>query len=462
MKSWKWITLYTAFLLTFSGCVGSAPVPKQETVIDATLPLVKITKNGIIPDMQAIAFEWKSINDPRVKGVYIYKSILGKKSTPLKHLKTIEGRFSTHFVDEDIRPNKSYAYSFETFSANAESKRTPIIKVHSLAILKSVSWIYGKTGMPRMAKIIWRPHNNHSVKFYIIERKTVKDKKWEELATVDGRLNAEYIDRDLDDNHVYKYRIRVQTYGGIVSSPSKEVKIVTKALPRSVGTIKASKNLPKKIKITWKKTKVKDFAQYYLYKSENIDGSYGLIAKLYNNQFIDKINEDGQVYFYRVGVVDKDGLESLHDKLSVKGQTLVKPQAPKLIKTTLTRKSIELIWKKTDTRSRSFILVKKHKKGWFKTITQEFKGLKNTKYIDTKIVANSEYIYTFYAVDKNGIVSKPSEEVTVITPESDKMIARPKAKVKMETKQESKVKEIKVDNTEEIIAPVSDLSVDEL
>jgi len=57
MKLWKWITLYTVFLLILSGCAGSTPVPKQDIVIDTTLPMVKITKNGILPDMQAIAFE---------------------------------------------------------------------------------------------------------------------------------------------------------------------------------------------------------------------------------------------------------------------------------------------------------------------------------------------------------------------------------------------------------------------
>ena len=460
MKLWKLITFYTVFLLILSGCVSSTPVPKQDRVIDASLPMVQITKNGILPDMQAIAFEWHSVSDPNVKGIYIYKSTIGEEHSELKHIKTIVGRFSTHFIDTDIVPDTEYKYAFKTFSDEAEGKQSSVIKVHSLAVLKSVSWIYSKTGMPRTAKIIWRPHNNHSVKSYIIERKTQEDKEWEELAVVEGRLNAEYIDKELDDNYVYQYRIRVQTYDGIVSAPSQEVKIVTKSLPVSVKSIKVSKSLPKKIKINWEKSKAKDFAHYYLYRSESSDGSYELIAKLYNNKFIDKINEDGQVYFYRVSVVDKDGLESLHDNLSIKGETLAKPHAPEVLQATLIGNSIKVIWSRTDTRSSSFTLVRKHKKGWFETLTKEFRGLKNKKYIDTNIEANSEYIYTLYAIDKYGIISNPSKEVIVITPESDKIIAEPKAKV--EAKQESKVQEIKVQDSEEIISPISDLNVDEL
>ncbi len=91
---------------------------------------------------------------------------------------------------------------------------------------------------------------------------------------------------------------------------------------------------------------------------------------------------------------------------------------------------------------------------------EEFKGLKNQKYIDTNIEANSEYTYIVYAIDKNGIISQASKEVTIITPESNDIISEPTAEV--EVKQESKVQEIKIDDTEEIIAPMSDLNVNEL
>jgi len=460
MKLWKLTTFYTVFLLILSGCAGSIPVPKQEIVVDSTLPMIKITKNGVLPDMQAIAFEWKSVNDSRVKGIYIYKSVVGEKSSGLKYYKTIQGRFSTHFVDSDVKPDTEYKYSFKTFSKEAESKQTPVITVHSLAILKSVAWIYSKTGMPRTAKIIWRPHNNRSVKSYIIERKTAEDKEWKELATVAGRLHAEYIDKDLDDNSIYQYRIRVQTYDDIISAPSKEVEIVTKALPVSVKTIYVSNNLPKRIKITWEKSKAKDFARYYLYRSQNRDGSYELIAKLYNNKFIDKIEEDGKIYFYRVSVVDKDGLESHHEKFSMKGQTLVKPQAPKVLQATLIGNSIKVTWNEIDTRSSSFTLVRKHKKGWFDIIVKKFRGLSAQQYIDTNIEADSEYTYTVYALDKNGIVSNSSKEVTVVIPESNKIISEPEAKD--EVRKESKVQEIKINDTKETIAPMSDTNVDEL
>ncbi|MCD6433890.1 MAG: hypothetical protein J7L21_07595, partial [Sulfurimonas sp.] len=75
MKLWTLSTLCTVSLLIFSGCTATTPTPKKEAVVDSTLPIVELTQNGIFVDMNAVAFEWKSIKDPRVKGLYIYKQI---------------------------------------------------------------------------------------------------------------------------------------------------------------------------------------------------------------------------------------------------------------------------------------------------------------------------------------------------------------------------------------------------
>jgi PBP1b-binding outer membrane lipoprotein LpoB len=72
MKLWTLSTLCTASLLILSGCATS-PTPPQELKIDPSLPKVSLTQNGVIVDMKTVAFEWSSIKDPRVEGVYVYK-----------------------------------------------------------------------------------------------------------------------------------------------------------------------------------------------------------------------------------------------------------------------------------------------------------------------------------------------------------------------------------------------------
>ena len=454
MKLWILTTLCTASLLIISGC-ATKPTPKKEANVDTTLPLVELTQNGTVADMNAIAFEWKSIEDPRVKGIYVYKlsnDIVGQNDD---YYDTVDNKYTTHYLDSKVKPATQYSYYFKTFSDKAESLKSKLAVVTSLAPLDSVAWIHSTQNMPRSAKIIWRPHSNEKVTAYVIERKTLEEDKWEKLATVNGRLNAEYIDQDLKDNYVYKYRIRVVTYDNIISKPSKVVKVVTKALPPEVSNIQASRNLPKEIKVTWDKSSAKDFAQYYVYRSQRVNGDYELIAKLINNYFTDKVNEDGKQYFYRVSTIDKDGLESQHNENSIQGLTLVKPNAPVILEVKLVNNKVVLVWSKIDPRTVKYIISKRYKKGWFDELTQDFK-VSGTKFIDSNIEPDVTYHYKIYGIDSNSIQSEPSLEVEVISPKSG---ASTKNSASTSSKKNVKVAPVPspVKETEEIM-PIQDFN----
>jgi fibronectin type 3 domain-containing protein len=453
-------TLFTASLLLISGCAEVAPTSPAKVTVDKTLPTVTLTKNGIITDMKTVAFEWKSITDPRVEGIYVYKkSAADKENKNLKYYDTIDTRYSTHYVDRDVQPDTRYSYAFRTFTKKSQGINSKVFVVNTLPVLQSVSWIHSITGLPRIAKIIWRPHSSERVDSYLIERKSFEDKEWHQIAQLSGRLNAEYIDTGLEDNRVYLYRIKVKTYDGIVSTPSAVVKSVTKPLPMAISDIEASRDLPKEIKIKWAASTQKDFARYYLYRSDNVDGSYELIAKLYNNHFTNKINEDGKSYFYRVSVVDKDGLESEHEKHTVMGMTLPKPNAPAIVEAKLVQNHIELKWGKSDPRTVSYIVMKKAKKGWFDETSKEYKGIKKSIFIDSNITPDTLYTYKVYSVDKNGIVSDPSIEVQIKTAESTKIIPAPKVK----SVEEQKVAPVTTTKSSETtVSPDTDLDLNGL
>lgn len=457
MKLWTLSTLCAASLLILSGCT-STPTPKEEVKVDRTLPVVTLTQNGIIVDMKTVAFEWNSIKDPRVEGIYVYKKTAAKEEqNTLAYYDTITSRFKTHYVDSKVAPDTQYTYSFKTYSKDAEGAENEPITVNTLPVLESVSWIHSITGMPRAAKIIWRPHVNNRVESYVIERKTLEDEEWKEIAKINGRLNAEYIDSDLNDNYVYMYRVKVLTYDGITSTPSQYVKVVTKALPETIKNIHATTNLPKKIQIDWDKSTQKDFALYYVYRANSIDGSYELIAKLHNNTFTDKIDEDTKSYFYRVSAVDTDGLESEHEKASIQGMSLAKPSAPGIVEAKLVGSTVEISWSKLDPRTKTFLVAKKQKKGWFKETSEEYEGITQQRFIDKNIEPNSTYRYIVYGVDSNGIKSDPSIEVKIQTPESTEVERAPKKAVVQEIQVSPKK-----DETQVIISPIENLDLNEI
>jgi len=452
-------TLCTASLLILSGCVAT-PKPNDQTLVDASLPKIELTKNGIIAEANSIAFEWKSITDPRVKGIYIYKESPTENGVKgqLSYYETISNRFATHYVDTKIKPDSKYSYTFKTFSKDAQSVPSNFIYVNSAPVLESVSWIHSINGMPRTAKIIWRPHINQKVKSYIVERKAKNEKVFEEIGRVDGRLNVEYIDTDLKDNYVYEYRVRVLTFDNLVSSASRSVSVITKALPKAVKNLSASKNLPKEIALRWNKYTDEDFAMYHLYRAESKDGSYELIAKLHNNFYKDKVSIDQKKYYYRVSVVDKDGLESESDTTTAVGSTLVKPKAPTSLQAMLLGNKIELTWSNLDERNKKYIIKKTEKTGWLQETESQHTTNGSLKFIDLNIQPDTTYIYKVYGVDKNSIVSEPSAEVKVKTPESTKIMNQ-----KLRKQTESIVlpqENIKIEG--ETIIPNKDLNLNEI
>jgi fibronectin type 3 domain-containing protein len=405
-------------ILTLSGC-GAKPKPTQEAVIDSTLPKVSLTKKATASSMKSIALEWKRIKDKRVKGIYIYRESLDENVTQKdSYYDTINNRFATHYLDTNVKPAHRYSYYFVTYSDKAQGQRSEPYQTSTKPILDSVTWLYAANSMPRSAKIIWRPHTNEIVKGYEIHRKALDEEKWSVIARLDGRLNVEYIDKDLKDSHTYLYNVRAVTYNGIVSKPSEVVKSVTKKLPLVLTNLKATNNLPKKISLTWDSSKNEDFSYYNLYRTNKPDSGYELLAKLKNNSFVDEIKEDGAMYFYMVTAVDKDGLESPYQPYATQGNTLSKPLAPAVVDAKLQNNKVVINWRQNDLRTTSYTVVKSYKKGLFETVVDEFSGISSTTFEDKDIQQDMTYKYQVKAVDRNSIESEPSLEAVVEIPKN--------------------------------------------
>lgn len=433
-----------SLILILSGC-GVKPKPKDEAVIDPTLPEITLTQSGTQSTMKSIALEWNVIADKRVRGIYVYKKTVDSNDTDKKNfLDTIDNRFSTHFLDDDLDPDSKYIYYFKTYSDKAESLKSKEYIAKTKVIFDSVSWIYAKGDMPRSAKIIWRPHKSKAVNAYIIQRKSLEDEAFKNIDKVYGRLNVEYIDTDLKDKHTYSYRIRAVTFENIISKESDVVIVNTKALPLEVTNITATTNLAKKITVKWDKTKSPDFSHYNVYRSKDADSGYKLRAQLHLNSYTDKIEEDGAKYFYRVSVIDMDKLESNHQVNSALGMTLVRPASPSLIEASLIENKIVLKWTNTDERTKSYKIIKKYKVGLFDFKEDHIGGIIDTNFVDADILPNTTYSYQVLAIDKNAISSKPSIVVKLETKEIKS------AKTQEKKPQVEEVKETKVQEVQEI------------
>ncbi len=413
------LTSLAALILLVSGCNQNNLTTPKKPKIDETLEIVDSSSIRTIADIKAIGFEWRKVDDPRVVGYHFYRANMQKDGTKLKLIDTVKNRYTTHYVDKNLEPNTRYIYKISAATnGEVESKTTSDYVVSTLPRLEGVSFIQAISNLPRQIKIIWRPHSNERVEQYKIERSSPETSEWKKIATMKGRLQAEYIDLDLNDNVIYNYRVIAQTFDNIDSFPSQIVKAQTKPLPEGILSLDATKTLPRKIALTWNPSETPDVTSYNIYRSTLATSLFSKIKTVNAQtlQFEDFINEDGKIYFYKVSSIDKDGLESSLHINSVMGSTLTKPSKPIITLAQIQGEKAILNWQAGDKRSVSYNIYKTIKEGFFSSKTIKIEGIQALRFEDKDIVRGVEYKYSIQAVDENGIVSESTNKTELVLP----------------------------------------------
>ena len=219
------LRILTPFLVAFLAGCGSS-VPTQQST---SLPTITSLKT--ISDMTEVGFEWNPVSDESVVGYYLYRSNPNDANSKMQLVANIKDRFATHYVDRDLAPETTYSYQMRTYSSNAISQPGAIATATTKPLLDSVPFAQAITGLPGRIKVIWRPHPDSTVASYIIQRSDAGANKFSQIAEVNGRLNAEYIDTEVKPGRSYEYRILVKTSSGVISKPSQNISATTKELP---------------------------------------------------------------------------------------------------------------------------------------------------------------------------------------------------------------------------------------
>jgi fibronectin type 3 domain-containing protein len=409
-----------AYLLVFfSGCIQQNLIKPTKISIDETLEVINEKSIKHISNMSDIALEWQRVNDNRAQGYYIYRGDV-KTNNKLQRIKTINNRYTSHFLDTNLKLNTKYLYAISTIGNNGfESRPSKTIMIKTIPAQKSVSFIAAISNLPQQIKIVWRPHSNKAVKSYIVQRLITKTSKWANIAILKGRLNAEYIDTKLANNTVYMYRLIAVTFKYIKSLPTKVVQAKTKPLPIGVQGLHATIDLAKKIIIKWEPTPTNDVVSYNIYRSPK-NKNFELLDNINvkTHIFTDLINKDGAAFFYKITAIDKDSLESRRDTKTIRGTTLSKPAKPIFESATIKGKKAILEWSPSDKRAVSYNIIKTVRSGYFSKKTSVVKNVKTNelRFEDTEILPGIIYEYALEAVDINGIISERTTSTSVALP----------------------------------------------
>ena len=411
------ILLSTIFLLIFSGCsgkdynIGGIAIPSfSQKVLDKNLARIKGLESKV--GLSKVALEWDPILDKNIAGYRIFRA---DRQSDYKLIATLPDRYHSHFTDKNLNPNINYNYKVSSYTNDG--------RVSLASTAKSVKATRGRLpapviieaskNFPGRIKLLWKVHPNKEVNSYILERLIPGERVYKTLIGLDERLTVEYIDKDIQPAQKYKYRLRARTYDNVISPPSNAVEGHSKKLPNAIKGLQATDNKARMIDLIWKDTNTVGSVHHYnIYSSPMKNTLYTLLGSTKNTNFVDKFETDGNVRYYKVTAVDHDGLESTQGIIATKGQTVGASRGPVINSAMVQNNSVFLRWSDPDGKARRYTVVKKFWDGW-RARKIKITDFKQSQFTDRKIKPDVRYTYYVISIDKHGIESMPSREVSL-------------------------------------------------
>lgn len=393
------------FPLLLSACVNLR-VPLQAEP-NSGLPAIKNVRT--INDVTSIGLEWDLANDSNVYGFVIAQEI--SKDT-LKVLDILRNPFATHYYISNLKPETNYTFYLYTIGADDSHSSPKILKLKT-SFIDPVDKVFTSQNLPKQIKVFWTPHENPSIQSYVIERKE-RDGTYTEIAQVSNRLYVEYFDTNLKDNQNYQYRVLARNSKGALSRPSKPSQGLTRTRPPVINIIHATKDEPKSITINFTPPiDLKYPAKIYkIYASNNANGSFYEIGRTSTKTFTESDLGDNKQRFYKVSIVDEDGLEGDLALNPARGRTLPKPPTPIIMQSFVKDRIVTVTWKINSpdpSRNYNFTVCKSISN----QPTQKcFEDVAKTGFIDKDVLPGVTYVYTIYSNDVQAKTrSAPSQNI---------------------------------------------------
>jgi fibronectin type 3 domain-containing protein len=194
----------------------------------------------------------------------------------------------------------------------------------------------------------------------------------------------------------------------VESELSETIVAVTKPRPAKPSGLSGEALKVKEVPLTWQPNPEKDIAVYHIYRAADPE-DFVLIAKVSGKtSYQDKDLKDGTAYNYKIRAEDKDELISdFSDVINI--QTKPKPKKIEGVISRISEGNMILAWEPGSEPDLTHYIV--YEKRFFGL--QKIDAVKITSFTEAAPGKGKSKIYTVTAVDKDGLESEHSQEVTV-------------------------------------------------
>ncbi len=386
---------------------------------------IKATTLPIVTDVSArgnmirrIELTWNPIDAPPIKGYYIYRSTEKNKGfTKIKKIiREQRSKQRIHFTDSEGLSDRTCYYYRVTLFENSDVETSPSETVS--AVTKGPppvpEGLRAESGIAKEVQLGWAANRQEEVRGYKVYRSWNRDGPYRLIRKIRGRTTTEFIDKGsekkLEDNTTYYYRLTSYNKVDVESVPSEVVSATTKARPNKPNGFRGEDLGIKKVPLAWEANPEKDILCYHIYRSSNAKGDFSRIARVKGQaNHLDKGLKDGHQYCYKIQAEDKDGLLSDFSEV-ITVQTKPRPGSPEALTGISRNGKIELTWNPANEKDIMYYNI--YKKGFFGL--KKIGTVKEARFSGDALKPGKKGTYAVTAVDRDGLESKQSEEVTIV------------------------------------------------
>lgn len=246
-----------------------------------------------------------------VAGFKVYrKSSKEKDFTEVARL----NKETKEYSDKGLLDGMEYSYAITAFNEKkSESHFSTQLTVRTVDKMEPVKTINNKI---RHTVLLWNPIKLDVVEGYRIYRSNEEYGTYIRIAQISNNEKSNYIDKDLDDNKTYWYKITAYNKENIETDLSEPTPAKTRDKPPVPKELTAKAIEPKKVVITWKliDSPEDEIKGYKIYRSNSDSGEYRLINDVRpdKHSYLDDdfTIKENTIFYYRIASYNSANAES--------------------------------------------------------------------------------------------------------------------------------------------------------
>jgi len=388
----------------------------SSSILGVTTPIVSgLSAQGDM--IREIKLMWNMMDSPFIKGFNIYRSVFENENyARIKKVSVsdVGGVKKIEYTDrEALGDNTRYFYRV-TAIEDSEIETAPSVIVAAVTKGKpaTLQGLKAKSGLVKTIELTWPVSSSEEVEGYYLYVSKEKEGTFSLLKRIDGRAINSFVHggplEKLEDGGTYYYSMRTFNKVNVESELSETIVAVTKPRPAKPSRLNGEALKVKEVPLAWQPNPEKDIAVYHIYRAAGPE-DFAQIANVSGKTgYQDRDLKDGTTYKYKIRAEDKDGLISdFSDVISV--QTKPKPKKLEGVMSRISEGNVILSWEPASEPENTHYVV--YEKRFFGL--QRIDAVKITSFSEAAPGKGKSKIYAVTSVDKDGLESELSQEITV-------------------------------------------------